>query len=246
MDPLTATAAAGLRSRMESLDLLANNLANAGASGYKSDREFYGVYRAAEADASDPVMPNIERHWTDYSQGALTETGNPLDVALSGKGFFAVDGPGGPLYTRNGSFRVTAAGRLAIEDGYPVRAAAGTAPNNVFTLEAGKRIEISPDGAVRQEGQLIGRLEVVDFTSTAGLNKQGRSYFRNLDPKTQPAPAASATVEQGKLEASNTGSAESAVRLVSVMRHFEMLQRAVTLGGEMNRRAVEEVARVGS
>jgi flagellar basal-body rod protein FlgF len=239
MDPLTAHAASGLRSRMESLDLLANNLANSATSGYKSDREFYGVYRAAEAENSDDVMPTVDRHWTDFSQGTIETTGNPLDVALTGKGFFAVDGPGGPLYTRNGNFRVSKVGRMVTAEGYPVRAQQGQPLN----LDPSKRIEISTDGTVRQDGQVIGQLELVDFTSTASLGKQGNTYFRNADQAAQPKPA-EAGVEQGKLEGSNTGGAESAVRLVNVMRQFEMLQRAVSIGGEMNRRAVEEVAKV--
>src|ERR1035438_7458683 len=113
MDTMTAVAASGLRSRMESLEMLANNVANASTGGYKSDREFYSLYVAPESD-SDPTanMPVIERPWTDFSQGVLNSTGNPLDVALSGKGFFAVSGPGGPLYTRDGSFRLAKDGQL--------------------------------------------------------------------------------------------------------------------------------------
>src|SRR5271169_2056345 len=108
MDPLTISAASGLRSRMESLDMLANNIANASTSGYKADREFYSLYAAPEAEGpiSGPdTLPVIERPWTDLSQGEVRSTGNPLDVALQGKGFFAVNGPGGPMYTRDGSFR---------------------------------------------------------------------------------------------------------------------------------------------
>src|SRR2546429_990989 len=107
MDPMTATAASGLRARMESLDLLANNVANASTGGYKADREFYSLYVAPEAADNNPLstMPVIERPWVDHSQGTLHSIGNPLDLALSGRGFFAVNGPNGPLYTRNGNFR---------------------------------------------------------------------------------------------------------------------------------------------
>src|SRR5689334_21559633 len=114
MDSLTAIAASGLRSRMESLEMLANNVANASSGGYKSDREFYSLYVAPEAAVAEPqaTMPVIERPWTDFSQGLLSSTGNPLDLALTGKGFFSVDGPSGPLYTRNGSFRLAADGKL--------------------------------------------------------------------------------------------------------------------------------------
>jgi flagellar hook-basal body protein len=164
---------------MESLDLLANNVANASTGGYKADREFYSLYVAPEAQEEDAAtMPVIERPWTDHSQGALQTTGNPLDLALSGKGFFAVQGPTGPLYTRNGSFHLCADGKLATVDGYAVNGSSG-AP---LTLRGAQPIEISGDGTVRQNGNVIGQLQVVDFTATAGLAKQGSNYFRVSDP----------------------------------------------------------------
>ncbi len=227
---------------MESLDLLANNVANASTGGYKADREFYSLYVAPEATENDPLssMPVIERHWTDHSQGALHSTGNSLDVALDGKGFFSVNGPGGPLYTRNGSFRLASDGRLTTQDGYALRSRQGTP----LVLDGTRNIQISADGTVTQEGNIIGQLELSDFTSTAGLSKQGANYFRVADPNLRPAVPASTTLAQGQLESSNTGSAEAAVRLVSVLRQFEMMQKAVTLGAEMNKRAIEEVAKV--
>jgi len=239
MDPLTATAASGLRARMESLDLLANNVANASTGGYKADREFYTLYADPEAQDSGSAsrMPLIERPWIDLSQGLVHETGSPLDVALSGPGFFAVNGPSGPLYTRNGNFRLAAGGTLVTADGYPVRGTGGVP----VALDSFRPVEIDADGTIRQDGVTLGKLEVLDFTS-AGLAKRGANYFRTTDP----AAPSGASVEQGKLEASNTGSAEAAVRLVSVMRQFEMLQKAVTLGSEMNQQAVQQVARVGS
>ena len=97
-----------------------------------------------------------------------------------------------------------------------------------------------------QAGQPIGQLEIADFTSTAGLAKQGGNYFRQLDPTVKPAAPTGTTVEQGKLEASNTGTAESAVRLVTIMRQFEMLQKAVMIGNDMSKEAIEQVAKVGS
>ena len=245
MDTLTALVASGMRSRMESLELLANNVANASSGGYKADREFYSVYAAPEAwDPEEPsTMPVIDRPWIDFSQGVLQTTGAPLDIALSGSGFFAVDAPNGPLYTRNGSFQLASDGRLVTADGRAVRGVNGTA----IRLGSSAAVEILNDGTIRQDGAVVGQLELADFTSKAGLVKQGSNYLRVADPKLLPsAPAAGTTVEQGKLEVSNTGSAEAAVRLVSVMRQFEMLQKAASLGAEMNRRAIEEVAKVGS
>jgi flagellar basal-body rod protein FlgF len=241
MDPLTAVAASGLRARMESLDLVANNLANASTGGYKADREFYSLYTAPEADAESSSMPLIDRPWTDLSQGVLHETGNALDVALSGRGFFAVNGPSGPLYTRNGNFRLSPAGTLTTADGYAVRGAAG-AP---VALQTGQPVEIASDGTITQNGTVAGKLEIVDFTGADGIMKQGSNYFRTGTASPAAPPAATA-VQQGKLEDSNTGSAEAAVRLLSVMRQFETLQKAIGLGAEMNLQAIEQVAKVGS
>src|ERR1039458_3221867 len=122
MDPLTAIAASGLRARMESLDLLANNSANSSTSGYKADREFYSLYVAPEAQdaGSSTTMRVVESPWIDLAQGTLRPTGNSLDLALSGKGFFSVDGPNGTLYTRNGNFRLNTTGKLVTADGSPV------------------------------------------------------------------------------------------------------------------------------
>jgi flagellar basal body rod protein FlgG len=185
-------------------------------------------------------MPVIEKPWTDHSQGTLRTTGNALDVALDGQGFLAVNGPTGPLYTRNGNLRLAADGRLTTSDGYALRSRAGVP----MVLDAARNIDIAADGTVTQDGAVIGQLEVADFTSTAGLTKQGSNYFRVTDPKLSATAPAAATVSQGQLESSNTGPAEAAVRLVGVMRQFEMLQKAVTIGAEMNKHAIEEVAKV--
>jgi flagellar basal-body rod protein FlgF len=246
MDSLTISAAGGLRSRMESLDMLANNLANAATSGYKTDREFYSLYNGAQDEALSPgqsatVLPVIERRWTDFSQGTLTPTGNPLDLAISGKGFFAVQGTSGPLYTRNGNFQVTASGAVTTSEGYPVLLQGG----GKIQLRPSVPVEVSPDGTISQAGQALGRVEVVEFADANSLTKAGNSYFQAADPKAKPTAATNAEILQGKLEGSNVGTAESAVRLVAIMRQFEMLQKAVSLGTEMNSQAIQEVARVG-
>ena len=241
MDPHTVSAAAGMRSRMESLDMLANNIANASTSGYKVDREFYSLYTAPEAAGviSGPdTLPVVQQPWTDFSQGELRSTGNPLDLALTGKGFFAVNGAGGPLYTRDGSFRISTAGQMVTAEGYAVRGVDG----NPIELSGTGPFEISPDGTVTQDGQTAGQIAVVDFANPALLNKQGHNYFRPADGNV--VAATEYQVQQGRLESSNASSAEGAVRLVSVMRQFEMLQKAAALGSEMNRKAVDEVARV--
>src|SRR2546426_5040364 len=155
MDQLTVTAASGMRSRLEALDLLANNISNSGTAGYKADREFYNLYTSADAE-SQSTLPNIERNWIDFSQGMLKETGNPLDVALAGRGFLAADSPGGILYTRNGALRLSSTGVLETTDGYPVRA---NTPNGRIQATPGAdagALLIQKDGSVLQGGEGLG------------------------------------------------------------------------------------------
>lgn len=245
MDPLTSTAASGLRSNLESLDLLANNLANLQTNGFKNDREFYDLYTASEAEqagAYEPAkMPVILRNWTDYSQGALQNTENPTDLAIAGPGFFTVAGPNGPLYTRNGSFRFTPTGQLVTDQGYPLQGTDG----RPIQLDPTQAFTVLPQGVLLQGGQTAGNIQTVDFAALSDLSKQGTSLFRYNGPATAVGPA-SGSVLQGTLEASNTGVAESSVRMVTVLRQFEMLQKAVLIGVEMNAAAIQSVSKSGA
>lgn len=231
---------------MQSLDLLANNLANSATAGYKEDQEFYGLYTSADATSSPEgsltTLPVIQRQWTDFSSGNLQVTGNPMDVALNGSGFFVVNGPNGPLYTRNGNLQLLPSGQLATANGYALRNSSG-AP---ISVTAGKAITITPDGTVQQDNQTVGQIQVVNFKSTDSLTKVGSQCFQNGDPKNPPAPAVGTEVQQGKIEGSNVPVAESAMRLVSMMRQFEMLQKAVGISSDMDMKSISEVARVGS
>ena len=108
---------------MESLDMLANNIANAATGGYKADREFYRLYISSGScrGRSTLGLPLIETAWMDLSQGIVHCHGESARYGASGKGFFAVNAPGGTLYTRNGNFSLAADGKLVTGEGYPVR-----------------------------------------------------------------------------------------------------------------------------
>ena len=244
MDPLTSAAASGIRARLESLDMLANNIANSSAPGFKADREFYGLYLSAEAadspvGTSPAVLPVIERQWTDFTQGSLTPTGNPLDLALNGPGFFVAQSSSGPVFTRDGTLRLSLQGELETKEGYKIQGQDG----NPILLDNTRPVEISSDGTVRQDGQDVAQIAVVNFPDPAALAKRGNNYFRT-DLATLPPSATQIEIQQGKVEAANSQPVESAVRLVNILRQFETLQKALAIGADMNRRAVEEVARV--
>lgn len=235
MDALLISAASGMKARMESLDMLANNMSNSNTVGFKADKEFYSLYQQA--------LPLIEKQWTDFSQGTLTPTGNPLDLGLSGQGFFALNSPGGVVYTRSGQFRVSQSNQLETADGYTLRDAMNN--GQPVTVDPSQPVDIAKDGTVQQGGQTIAQIEVGGIENAAqALAKRGSSYFifASLPGKTTPVPATE--IRQGSLEQSNVPVADSAVRLVSIMRQFEMLQKAMSVGADMNKQAVEEVAKV--
>lgn len=246
MDSLSMTAASGMRARMESLDMLANNIANSETGGYKTDREFYNIYTSLDAtgaNGEDPsALPVVEKNYTDFSQGVMRPTSNPLDFAIQGKGFFTVNSPAGVAYTRNGSFQISAAGTLVTADGNAVLDSTG----KPIQLDPSVPVTIGADGTVTQSGSTAAQISLVDF-NPGELAKQGNTMFRPTDPKTQPQPApAGSEIQQGKLEGSNVSSSEAAVRLVSVMRQFEMMQKAITISKEMDAKTIQEVAKVGS
>ncbi len=247
MDNLSIAAVSGLQSRMVSLDLLANNLANAGTSGYKNDREFYSLYASEDSQNSvdggtGATLPTIESLWTDFSPGEMLTTGSPLNVAIIGKGFFTAKGPNGPLYTRNGNLKVLPTGELANSDGYPLQSTGGSSIQVRPNLE----IAISSSGTVSQDGQAVGQLGVVDFNSTASLHKVGSTNFENQNSSDIPQPVANPQMEQGKLEGSNVSVPDAALKLVGVMRQFEMLQKAIGISSDMDTKAIQEVARVSA
>jgi flagellar basal body rod protein FlgG len=231
---------------MESLDMLANNLANASASGFKADRESYSTYASEDAlaarNSGTPAAesPVVDRNWTDFSQGSIVPTGNPLDLALDGQGFFVAQSPSGPAYTRSGDFHIGLQGILSTRDGDPVEGIDG----KPIRLEPTQPVEVSSTGEIRQNGAVAGQLKLVTFTAPQSLSKLGNNSFQLAVSDLKPVPA-TARVNQGNVEAANEQPAETAVRLVSVMRQFEMLQKAMSLGNQMNQQAIQNVAKAG-
>ena len=247
MDTLSAIAASGMRSRTETLDLLANNIANAGTSGYKADSESYNLYFGEDAwngyRENHPIgseMPIVQKNWTNFSQGTLMDTGHMGDVALSSEGFFVVQTESGPLYTRTGHFRIAKSGRLETEDGYAVRGVGG----KPLQLDPTRPFVISTSGQVSQDNSPVGNLEILTIDTVDNLTKRGSTYFM-LSSGAKTSPAKSTEVLQGKVEASNVEPTQAAVKLVGVLRQFEVLQKAVRIASEMGKQAVEQVAKVG-
>ena len=244
MDQALLTVAAGMKARLETLDVLGNNIANASTNGFKADREFYRLFttertRFGGGDDALRLMPVVEASIVDFTQGPLMATESPLDVALSGPGFLVVRSPRGVLYTRNGSLQRLVSGALATVDGYPVL---GTDQKEIVLPENGQ-VRIESDGRVIVDGLEAGQLQVIEFGAPRALSKAGNNYF-SADEGGAPKPAEGTGVLQGRLEASNINASEEAVNLITAGRHFAMMRRIASLiGDEMNGRAVQELGR---
>jgi flagellar basal-body rod protein FlgF len=248
MDSLNAIAASGMRSRTETLEVLANNFANTSTAGYKADGESYNLYFGDSAwggylenRPTAGEMPIVERNWSDLSQGTLLDTGNLNDLALAGSGFFVAETSSGPLYTRGGHVQVSKKGILETREGYPLLSATG----QPIRLDPGKPFVISGSGQISQAGSPVAVLQVMDVQTVDALTKRGGTYFA-LSASAKTTAVQDPQVLQGKVESSNVDPSYAAVKLVGVLRQFEMMQRAVRIAGDMGKQSVEQVAKVSS
>ncbi|MCC7416274.1 MAG: flagellar hook basal-body protein [Acidobacteria bacterium] len=212
-----------MRSRLDRLDRVASDLANATTAGYKSVRAAdeqadRAQFEAVLSGAVD-VMSGVPR--LDARPGTVAPTGRDLDVAIEGDGFFAIQTASGVRYTRNGHFSVRADGALVTDDGSRVLGTEGA-----LALGPGK-VSIDRDGAIRTGDAAAGRLAIVDFADRGSLTREGASRLR-ADGQT-PAPVAQPIVHGGALEQSNASVVERIAELVDVQRSFEALQKAVSL-----------------
>jgi flagellar basal-body rod protein FlgF len=240
MDSISSIAAAGIRARMEVLDLLANNLANSSTPGFKADREAYRLYGRATGSDSTSWSPVVDSHVTDFGQGQLQATSVPSDLAISGEGFFVANGPQGSLLTRNGSLHVTLDGKLLTQDGHEV----ATVDARPIRLNPQMAFDVSVDGTVTQDGAPLGRLRIAEASPGSQPRKQAGAYFQLDTSLMRNTSSERYQIRQGHLESSNFSSSEASVKLIGVLRQFESLQKAIQLGGEMGRKAVEDVAKV--
>jgi flagellar basal-body rod protein FlgF len=237
----TYAALSGLRSRLEQLDRLASDIANAKTAGYKAERvttsaaERPDFGRALQAAVDVTHSPGH----LDFRPGSMEKTGRDLDFAIEGRGFFVVDTPQGPRYTRNGNFSLTADGTVTTADGYAVQTESGP-----LTLgRSSGPVSVADDGTVSVGSQTAGRMRVVDFGDYAELQREELGRFRAPVGAT-PGPASEAQVRSGMLEASNVSVVDRMVALTEVARGFEALQRGLNiLSTELDGRAITELGR---
>lgn len=238
-------AVSGSLSAMRKLDLISNNLANINTAGYKRDKmSFEGLLAGnvnppavPQGTTADPILQK-ENIYIDYASGPVSQSGNPLDLALDGDGFFAVTTPEGTAYTRQGNFRTSADGTLVTADGYPVQGSGG-APIRT----QGSHIEIDVKGAVMVDGTEAGTISVVDFAKPYNLTKIGSALFVPGDQQVTP-QAGTARIQQGNLEGSNVESISEMVQLIEINRYFEACSKVIKGFDDITAKAANELGRV--
>ena len=265
------TAGAGMITETRRTDVIANNLANVDTAGYKRDvainKEFEPLLlrRINDYDPREDVTSfkqfylgkkppqvgtlglgsQITEIAVDRSQGAFQTTGNPLDLAIAGDGFFAVQTPDGVRYTRDGAFIRSSTGQLQNTKGFPVLNRQGrpiTIPGNA------DHITVSPDGGIYagnnpENRQNVGQLMFVSFgADRRAILKQGDNLW-NPQAGAQPVPA-TGQIEQGLLERSNSNVVMEMVGLVNNYRIYEANSKAVTTQDSLLDKVINEVGRV--
>jgi flagellar basal-body rod protein FlgG len=229
------------------LEMLANNVANINTVGYKGEK---AVFRVPEETAPEEETPPEDRMqplspyappfstMVDFSPGAIQQTGNPLDVALDGEGFFNIQTPDGVQYTRQGSFTLDSDGVLVTQDGYPVLGEGGE-----ITIENG-RVEIDATGGVFVDGDEVGRLEVTGFTDNGSLEKAGNGRFVATDPALVGDRPENTTLEQGYLESANVNPVRAMTEMIETSRAFEAYQKVIHSADEATEKSINSVGRV--
>ncbi|HAR94541.1 MAG TPA: flagellar basal-body rod protein FlgF [Deltaproteobacteria bacterium] len=206
---------------------IANNLANAQTPGYKASKPiFEAVLSNAVIDSENPntYVAVYDAH-VDFSNAPLIQSGSELDLAVVGDGFFVIDTPKGPMYTRNGQFTIDSEKHLVTMSGDRVRGDGGP-----ITVD-GRQIIIENDGSVFVDGQMSGKITVVDFENKSYLKPAGKGYFMNSEPTNGEIEASNYSVKQGAYEASNVEVMKEMVEMIATVRAYESytkLQQADT------------------
>lgn len=234
-------AAAAMTANARWQEVVAGNLAASAQPGFKRQEVTFSAIAAGQSTVGGTAyaLPKASVG-TSFRPGELRPTSVPTDLALEGKGFFAVRLPdGNEAYTRDGEFHVNSDGALVTKQGYPVMGDSGPIQ---LDRNSGAPLTISLDGEVRQGADLKGKLKAVDFNNTDLLSPAGGGNFLANDPAIQPVLLDAPVIRQGFLESANTSSVMEMAGLISAMRAFESSQKVVQTQDERMSKAIQELA----
>ncbi len=269
----------GQIAQQRKVETIANNVANANTPGFKRDDVAFKEHLSALENGIDDVdLPNkewspkdfyhtygsqnsyvkVDGSYTNFQQGQLTPTQNPLDFALNGNGFFEVLTPNGIRFTRNGAFALSKDGELVTSKGYKLLSLTNQAPNTqgrvesaslsptdrIIKIPSAKRLVVTPAGEIFSDGQLLNKVSVVEFKDPHALKKEGDSLFvNNKQENFLKNEEIKTAVMQGFMEESNVNAVAEMSELIKAHRHFESIQKAINAYDGMSARAVNDVAK---
>jgi flagellar basal-body rod protein FlgF/flagellar basal-body rod protein FlgG len=232
-------------SRSDALDTIAHNVANVSTSGFRGS---HNVFSSVLATTGESTLSVLNQDANDYgvlsgtqldtTQGALTSTGNDLDVAIEGAGYFTAQTASGTVYTRAGNFRVSPKGQLTTAAGDPV-----LGDNGPITI-VGEPVSISADGTISVDGAITGRLKLAEFSPATQIESAGGTYY--TAPAGSAQAATNSKVHQGELEGSNVNPITSVVELITAQREVENMRHVLSMyDNELDKTAVQDLPRVG-
>jgi flagellar basal-body rod protein FlgG len=243
----------GMEAQQTQLDVVSNNLANVGTTGYKrshavfEDLMYQTLRQSGAASSEQSQLPTglqvglgvrTVATTRQFSQGNLQQSGNSLDVAIKGNGFFQIQMPDGTTgYTRDGSFQVSATGQLVNNSGYTVQPGI-TLPANAQTVTIAEDGTISATVPGQAAPQQVGQLQLASFVNPAGLEAKGQNIFMETAASGTPNSGAAGanglgTLAQGFLETSNVNVVEELVTMIQTQRAYELNSKAISTSDQM-------------
>jgi len=245
MDSGYYAAMTGLVARTQALDTAAANLANAQTPGYRAEREYFRSVLSGPDGADSQLGQAVNRYGLlggdrlNMAQGPLQKTGNPLDLAIEGDGFFAVRTSNGVRYTRDGSFHRSQTGGIVTDADEPVLSSTG----QPISIPSGE-VAVGASGVISVSGGAVATVGVFTFSGNAQLKPEGANRYAAPDG-VKATQSSDAAIHQGALEGANQDVVQGTLDLIMMQRQAEMMQKALTVfHTEFNKTATEDLPRV--
>jgi flagellar basal-body rod protein FlgF len=220
------------------MEVVSQNIANVNTTGFKSHGMLFEDFIERPSAQSELHMVLDRATYRNTAQGAFVKTDNPLDVAIGGKGYFAVQTPQGTQYTRSGSFQISAEGNLVTADGFQVLAGGGqpiTIPENA------KQISIGADGTISTDAGNVGQLNVATFANEQNMKPTyGGFYSTDEAPQTE----STAQINQGMLEGSNVRPVVEMTQIIEISRAYQRVANLINAENDRMRQAIRTLGKV--
>lgn len=229
----------------DQLDMVANNIANVNTTGYKGAQPYFTEY-LSKSKTDEKLLDDRLSFVHDFgisrnfAEGVFSSTGNSLDVAIHGDGYFAIETPQGIRYSRNGQFKLNQDGMLVNNSGYAVLGQNG---NPIFIAPEETQINIARDGSISTENGVVATFQIVEFDNLQKLRATHSGLYEN--PIDNAATVVTPQVEQGMLEQSNVNAVMEMTNMIKLQRAYENVQKMIDTEHTRRQNAIQAYARAG-